>query len=71
MVNRLDGKNLKLIFDCGVDDFFYNENKRLHKKLVERNIPHDYIERPGGHDWNYRSNSIKYQLIFFSNYFKL
>jgi S-formylglutathione hydrolase FrmB len=71
MVNRLDGKNLKLIFDCGVDDFFYNENKILHKKLVERNIPHDYIERPGGHDWNYRSNSIKYQLIFFSNYFKL
>ena len=71
MVYMLDGENLKLIFDCGVDDFFYNANKRLHKKLVERNIPHDYIERPGGHDWNYWSNSIKYQLIFFNDYFNL
>lgn len=71
MVYKLDGKNLKLIFDCGVDDFFYNANKRLHKKLVERNIPHDYIERPGNHNWNYWSNSIKYQLLFFNDYFKL
>ena len=71
MVYRLDGKNLKLIFDCGVDDFFYGANKRLHEKLVERNIPHDYIERPGSHDWTYWSNSIKYQLMFFSDYFKL
>jgi len=71
MVYRLDGKNLKLIFDCGVDDYFYNVNKRLHKKLVERNIPHEYIERPGSHNWNYWSNSIKYQLLFFSDYFKL
>ncbi len=71
MVYRLDGKNLKLIFDCGVDDFFYAANKRLHEKLVERNIPHDYIERPGSHNWNYWSNSIKYQLLFFSDYFKL
>lgn len=70
MVYRLNGGNLKLIFDCGVDDFFYNVNKRLHKKLVERNIPHDYTERPGGHGWDYWSNSIKYQLLFFSDYFK-
>jgi len=70
MVYRLDGENLKLIFDCGVDDFFYNANKRLHKKLVERNIPHDYIERPGSHNWNYWSNSIKYQLLFFCDFFK-
>lgn len=71
MVYLLDGKNLKLIFDCGVDDFFYDANKRLHKKLVERNIPHDYIERPGSHNWDYWSNSIKYQFVYFSNYFKL
>jgi S-formylglutathione hydrolase FrmB len=71
MVNMLEGDNLKLIFDCGVNDFFYEANNRLHQKLVERNIPHDYIERPGSHNWNYWSNSIKYQLLFFNDYFKL
>ena len=70
MVYMLNGKNLKLIFDCGVDDFFFDANNRLHNKLAERKIPHEYIERPGSHNWNYWSNSIKYQLMFFSDYFK-
>lgn len=64
MVHLLKGDNLKLIFDCGVDDFFFDANKRLHTKLLERNIPHDYTERPGGHSWDYWANSIKYQLLF-------
>ena len=71
MVYMLNGKNLKLIFDCGVDDFFFNANKRLHNKVVERKIPHEYTERPGSHNWNYWSNSIKYQLMFFNDYFNL
>ncbi|MCG9793092.1 alpha/beta hydrolase [Flavobacterium algicola] len=70
MTHLLDGKNLKFLFDCGVDDFFYDANLRLHQKLVERNIPHDYIERPGGHTNNYWSNSIKYQMLFFKEFFK-
>lgn len=69
MVHLLNKKDLKLIIDCGVDDFFYDANKRFHKKLVERNIPHDYIERPGKHNWNYWQNSIKYQLLYFHNIF--
>lgn len=70
MLYLLDGKSLKLIIDCGVDDFFYRANKRLHEEMVYRNISHDYIERPGTHSWNYWRNSIKYQLLFFSNFFK-
>ena len=69
MVHLLKGDDLKLIFDCGVDDFFFDANKRLHAKLLERNIPHDYTERPGGHSWDYWANSIKYQLLFFNDYF--
>jgi S-formylglutathione hydrolase FrmB len=69
MVYLLDRKNLQLIFDCGVDDFFYDANKRLHEKLLERRIPHDYIERPGGHTIEYWENSIKYQLVYFSAFF--
>jgi S-formylglutathione hydrolase FrmB len=69
MVHLLDGKKLKILFDCGVDDFFYDANLRLHKKLLQRNIPHDYIERPGGHTNKYWDNSIKYQMLFFNDFF--
>lgn len=64
----LDGKSLKIIFDCGVDDFFYDANLRVHKKMLERNIPHDFIVRPGSHEWNYWVNAIKYQLLFFNDF---
>ncbi|MRT93806.1 alpha/beta hydrolase family protein [Ancylomarina sp. 16SWW S1-10-2] len=70
LVYLLNGNNLKLIFDCGTEDFFHGANKRMHEKLLERNIPHDYIERPGKHNVKYWSNSIKYQLLFFDQYFE-
>jgi S-formylglutathione hydrolase FrmB len=70
MVHLLKEDNLKLIFDCGIDDFFFEGNKQLHAKLKERNIPHDYIERPGSHTWHYWSNALKYQLVFFNDFFK-
>ncbi|WP_139959713.1 alpha/beta hydrolase [Flavicella sediminum] len=66
----LNPKSLKLIFECGTGDFFYEANARLHKKLLERNIPHDYTERPGKHDWKYWNNAIKYQFVFFNDFFK-
>lgn len=69
LVHLLNGENLKFLFDCGVDDFFYDANVRLHKKLVERRIPHDYIERPGGHTNEYWANSIKYHMIYFNDFF--
>lgn len=66
----LNGATPPMMIDCGVDDFFYQVNARLHDKMVERNIAHDYIERPGKHDWNYWSNAVQYQLLFFSNFFQ-
>ena len=71
LVYLLDGKSLNIIFDCGVDDFFYDANKRLHEKMLQRNIPHDYIERPGTHNWDYWKKAIKYQLVFFDDWFKM
>ncbi len=71
MIYLLKDRNLKLIFDCGIDDFFYDANKRFSEKLIERNIPHDFTIRPGSHNWDYWSNSIKYQLLFFNDFFKL
>jgi len=60
---------LKIIFDCGVNDIFYENNKALHAKMLALKINHDYIERPGKHEWAYWINALPYQLLFFSNYF--
>ncbi|WP_282165530.1 alpha/beta hydrolase [Cellulophaga baltica] len=70
LTHLLNGENLDFLIDCGVDDFFYNAHLRLHQKLLERNIPHDYIERPGGHTNEYWRNSIKYQMLFFNDFFQ-
>jgi len=69
MTDLVQGTSLKIIFDCGIDDFFYDVNKELHQKMLLHNIPHDYIERPGKHNWEYWENSIKYQLVFFAAFF--
>eukprot|EP01133_Synstelium_polycarpum_P017630 gene17630-21026_t len=69
MVHLLSKDKLALIFDCGKDDFFYPVNKALHEKLTYYNIPHDFISRPGNHNWAYWSNSIAYQLLYFSKFF--
>lgn len=60
---------LALIIDCGTEDFFFKVNQNLHEKLLERNIPHDFIARPGAHDWPYWQNSIDYQLLFMNKFF--
>lgn len=61
--------SLAIIVDCGIEDQFYSINKKLHEKMLLLKIPHEYIERPGGHSWTYWANAVKYQLLFFRNYF--
>lgn len=68
--HRFIFSGVDIIIDCGVSDFFSKSNRELHNKLLELKIPHDYIERPGSHNWDYWSNSIKFQVLFFSNKFK-
>jgi S-formylglutathione hydrolase FrmB len=60
---------LALIIDCGSEDFFYKVNCQLHEKLLDRNIPHDFISRPGVHNWDFWNNSIQYQMLFMSKFF--
>ena len=69
VVDNYPKDSIAIIFDCGVDDFFYEDNKSLHQKLVAMKVKHDYIERPGKHDWKYWSNAVEYQLYFFKKYF--
>lgn len=62
--------SLAIIFDCGTEDFYYEANHKLHEKMLQLKIPHDYTERPGKHEWAYWRNSIQYHLLFFRNYFE-
>ncbi|MDO5089469.1 MAG: alpha/beta hydrolase family protein [Leptotrichiaceae bacterium] len=69
IAHQLIGTKSNIIIDCGVDDFFIEPNRKLHKKFLDLNIKHEYIERPGGHSWEYWDNSIKYQTFFFNQKF--
>lgn len=68
-LHLLTPNSIKIIFDCGIDDFFYDVNVKLHEELKYRNIPHDFISRPGAHNWAYWSNAVKYQFLFFNEFF--
>jgi S-formylglutathione hydrolase FrmB len=69
MLNLLTPNSLAIIIDCGTDDFFFKVNENLHQQLMYRNIPHDFITRPGAHTWPYWTNAVKYQFLFMKNYF--
>lgn len=70
MLHLVKPKSLGLIIDCGTADFFYDINCKLHSELEYRNIPHDFISRPGGHTWDYWANAIKYQMLYMAEHFK-
>lgn len=70
MVSSIKNKELNLIIDCGVSDFFYQINASLHRRLLALKIDHDYSERPGEHNWEYWTNSIQYQMLFFDRCFE-
>jgi S-formylglutathione hydrolase FrmB len=65
MAEQIKNNGVRLIFDCGVDDFLVATNRELHRRLVANHTAHDYTERPGGHSWEYWQNSLPYHLLFF------
>ncbi|GAA4455890.1 alpha/beta hydrolase family protein [Nibrella saemangeumensis] len=70
LADQLKANNLPIILDIGVDDFLIETNRDLHRRLLENKTPHDYIERPGGHTWEYWENALPYQVLFFSKILK-
>ncbi|WP_293936301.1 alpha/beta hydrolase [Sphingobacterium sp. UBA5996] len=69
MVPKLVNNKLRLMIDCGKEDFFYAVNVALHDKLMYHNINHTFVTSEGGHNWEYWSRSIVYQMAFFKGYF--
>ncbi len=70
LTHLLTPNKLAIIVDCGTGDFFYKVNVALHDKLMDRNIPHDFITRPGVHNFAYWGNAVAYQMLYFSKFFK-
>ena len=68
-LHHLSPGSIRIIFGCGTEDFFLEVNQRLHNELLYRNIPHDFIVRPGGHNPHYWGNAVKYQILFFHDFF--
>lgn len=69
LVYLLNSKSLNIIFSCGVDDFLYNENLKLHDELVYNKIPHVFISEPGSHTWEFWAHAIEVQMIYFNSIF--
>jgi S-formylglutathione hydrolase FrmB len=70
MVDQMKENDVKLVFDCGVDDFLIATNRDLHQLLLAKEVPHDYTERPGAHSWEYWENALPYHVLFFHKEFK-
>lgn len=69
LLHLIKPQSLALMIDCGVDDFFYQANEKLHEKLLYHNIPHTYMTGPGKHDIAYWGRSVHYQMQFFAHHF--
>ena len=53
-------KQVRFYIDCGDDDIIYSPaNAELHIALSEKEIPHEYRVRDGGHKWSYWRNGLK------------
>lgn len=70
LTDKLRGGELKLLIDCGTEDFFIGVNRALHQKLLVQKIEHTYSEFSGKHNREYWKKSIDNHLLFFHQYFE-
>ncbi|MBN7812589.1 esterase family protein [Algoriphagus sp. H41] len=68
LVDQIKTNGLALIIDCGVDDFLIETNRQMHQLLLENGVPHEYIERPGAHTWQYWTEALPVHMLFIDKY---
>jgi len=65
LLTKIDhGRIPALRIDCGTDDFLLEQNRAFHRHLESLNIPHEYQEFPGGHDWAYWDLHVREAIAF-------
>ncbi len=57
-------RELAIRFDCGRDDSLLEASRSFHAHLEKLEIPHEYVEHDGGHDWVYWDTHIRRTLEF-------
>ena len=55
-------------FDCGFSDTLIEANRTLHAQLDVENIPHDYEEYLGGHEWSYWEEHVIDSILYFARH---
>ncbi len=61
--------NLRLMIDCGDDDFLTDDNCRLHVHLNKLGIKHEFRMRDGAHTWTYWRSGLPAGLKFIGDSF--
>ncbi len=64
-----DLKKVRYWIDCGDDDFLAKGNCLLHITMTEKNVPHEFRMREGGHTWDYWRSGIIPALKFIGKSF--
>ncbi|HSI76960.1 MAG TPA: alpha/beta hydrolase-fold protein [Lunatimonas sp.] len=64
-----DMKSVRWYFDCGDDDFLYEGNSLVHIAMRQKEVPHEFRVRDGGHTWGYWRSSLPEVLSFVSESF--
>jgi S-formylglutathione hydrolase FrmB len=70
VIDQYPKDSLHILIDCGTEDRVLPMNRAVHEKMLRLKIPHEYLERPGEHNWPYWNNAIDYQLFYINNLFR-
>lgn len=70
LVDNMKKNDIALLIDCGVDDFLIDTNRQIHQLLLEKEVDHEYTERPGAHTWQYWTEALPVHFLFFNREFQ-
>jgi enterochelin esterase-like enzyme len=62
-------KKVRWYISCGDDDFLYKDNSEMHILFRNKEIPHEYRVKDGGHTWSYWRMELPEVLSFVSKSF--
>ena len=70
VIEQYPKDSLSILIDCGTEDRVIPMNRAVHDKMLKLKIPHEYLERPGEHNWPYWENAIQYQMMYINQQFR-
>ncbi len=63
MVREISPEKIKalpfLYIDCGTEDFLFQNNRDFVDLLIQKKVPHEYRQLPGGHTWPYWNKQVQ------------